>query len=150
MYHMNVDEKDLQILKHLLVDARQSARQLSQRLDVSTVTMISRIKKLEEKKIIKGYSARLDHDLLGYDITAVIEIKTTQGKMLEIENVIAKETNVISVYDITGDADTLVIAKFKDRASLSKFVKKISAIPNIENTVTHIVLNTIKEDSRLI
>ena len=150
MYHMNVDEKDLQILKHLLVDARQSARQLSQRLDVSTVTMISRIKKLEEKKIIKGYSARLDHDLLGYDITAIIEIKTTQGKMLEIENVIAKETNVISVYDITGDADTLVIAKFKDRASLSKFVKKISAIPNIENTVTHIVLNTIKEDSRLI
>jgi len=147
---MNVDEKDLQILKHLLVDARQSARQLSQRLDVSTVTMISRIKKLEEKKIIKGYSARLDHDLLGYDITAIIEIKTTQGKMLEIENVIAKETNVISVYDITGDADTLVIAKFKDRASLSKFVKKISAIPNIENTVTHIVLNTIKEDSRLI
>jgi len=147
---MNVDEKDLQILKHLLVDARQSARQLSQRLDVSTVTMISRIKKLEEKKIIKGYSARLDHDLLGYDITAVIEIKTTQGKMLEIENVIAKETNVISVYDITGDADTLVIAKFKDRASLSKFVKKISAITNIENTVTHIVLNTIKEDSRLI
>jgi len=150
MYHMNVDEKDLQILKHLLFDARQSARQLSQRLDVSTVTMISRIKKLEEKKIIKGYSARLDHDLLGYDITAVIEIKTNQGKMLEIENVIAKETNVISVYDITGDADTLVIAKFKDRASLSKFVKKISAIPNIENTVTHIVLNTIKEDSRLI
>jgi len=147
---MNVDEKDLQILKHLLVDARQSARQLSQRLDVSTVTMISRIKKLEEKKIIKGYSARLDHDLLGYDITAVIEIKTTQGKMLEIENVIAKEINVISVYDITGDADTLVIAKFKDRSSLSKFVKKISAIPNIENTVTHIVLNTIKEDSRLI
>jgi len=147
---MHVDEKDLQILKHLLVDARQSARQLSQRLDVSTVTMISRIKKLEEKKIIKGYSARLDHDLLGYDITAVIEIKTNQGKMLEIENVIAKETNVISVYDITGDADTLVIAKFKDRASLSKFVKKISTIPNIENTVTHIVLNTIKEDSRLI
>jgi len=147
---MKIDDKDLQILKHLLVDARQSARQLSQRLDVSTVTMISRIKKLEEKKIIKGYSALLDHDLLGYDITAVIEIKTGKGKMLEIENIIAKEINVISVYDITGDADTLVIAKFKDRTSLSNFVKRLSAIPNIENTVTHIVLNTIKEDTRLV
>jgi len=147
---MKIDDKDLQILKHLLVDARQSARQLSQRLDVSTVTMISRIKKLEEKKIIKGYSALLDHDLLGYDITAVIEIKTGKGKMLEIENIIAKEINVISVYDITGDADTLVIAKFKDRTSLSSFVKRLSAIPNIENTVTHIVLNTIKEDTRLV
>lgn len=147
---IKIDDKDIEILKHLLVDARQSARQLSQRLDVSTVTMISRIKKLEEKKIIKGYSARLDHDLLGYDITAIIEIKTTQGKMLEIEEIIAKKVNVISVYDITGDADTLVVAKFKNRSSLSSFVKKLSTIPNIENTVTHVVLNTIKEDNRLI
>ena len=147
---MDVDEKDTQILKYLLTDARQSARQLSHRLGVSTVTMISRIKKLEEKNIIKGYCARLDHELLGYDITAIIEIKTTQGKMLEIENKIAKQENIIAVYDITGDADTLVVAKFRDRTSLSIFVKKLSAISNVKNTVTHIVLNTIKEDNRLI
>ncbi len=147
---MNIDDKDMAILKHVLVDARQSARQLSQRLGTSTVTMISRLRKLEENKIIKGYSARLDHELLGYDITGVIEIKTAKGKMLEIENEIAKQDNVIAVYDITGDADILVIAKFKDRTSLSAFVKKLSAIPNVENTVTHIVLNTIKEDERLI
>ncbi|MGY5140820.1 MAG: Lrp/AsnC family transcriptional regulator [Candidatus Nitrosopumilus sp. Bin_571-38] len=147
---MSMDDKDIQILKYLLTDARQSARQLSQRLGVSTVTMISRIKKLEEKKIIHGYSVRLNHELLGYDITAIIEIKTTQGKMVEIEHEIAKHDNVIAVYDITGDADTVVIAKFKNRESLSLFVKSLSAIPNVENTITHIVLNTIKEDSRLI
>ncbi len=147
---MNVDDKDTQILKYLLTDARQSARQLSHRLGVSTVTMISRIKKLEERKIIKGYTARLDHELLGYGITAIIEVRTNQGKMLEIENEIAKHENVIAVYDITGNADTLIIAKFKDREDLSIFVKKLSAIPNIENTLTHIVLNTIKEDDRLI
>ena len=145
-----MDEKDNEILRHLLTDARQSSRQLAHRLGVSTVTMISRLKKLEEKKIIQGYSVRLDHELLGYEITAIIEIKTTKGKMLEIENKIAEQDNVIAVYDITGDADTLVIAKFKDRRSLSIFVKKLSAIPNVENTVTHIVLNTIKEDNRLI
>ncbi len=147
---MKMDDKDVQILVHLLTDARQSARQLAHRLGVSTVTMISRIKKLEQSKIIQGYSARLDHELLGYDITAIIEIKTTKGKMLEIESTIAKQDNVIAVYDITGDADTIVIAKFKDRKSLSIFVKKLSAVPNVENTVTHIVLNTIKEDDRLI
>jgi Lrp/AsnC family transcriptional regulator for asnA, asnC and gidA len=150
LYCMTMDDKDKQILKCLLSDARQSARQLSLRLGVSTVTMISRIKKLEGKKIVKGYSARLDHELLGYDITAIIEVKTNQGKMLEIENKIAKHENVIAVYDITGNADTLIIAKFKDRTDLSIFVKKLSAIPNIENTQTHIVLNTIKEDDRLI
>ncbi len=147
---MKMDDKDIKILTHLLTDARQSARQLAHRLDVSTVTMISRIKKLEQSKIIQGYCARLDHELLGYDFTAIIEIKTTKGKMLEIENKIAKQQNVIDVYDITGDADTIVIAKFKDRKSLSSFVKKLLEIPNVENTVTHIVLNTIKEDDRLI
>ena len=147
---MKIDEKDTQILKHLLMDSRQSARKLSLRMGLSTVTMISRINKLQEKKIIQGYSVRLDHELLGYDITALIEIKTTNGKMLEIEDKIAKQDNVIAVYDITGDSDTIAIAKFKDRKSLSIFVKKLSTIPNVENTITHIVLNTVKEDNRLI
>ncbi len=70
--------------------------------------------------------------------------------MLEIENEIAKIENVCAVYDITGDADTLVIGKFKDRKSLSQFVKKVSSIPNVENTITHLVLNTVKEDNRFI
>ncbi len=147
---MNFDEKDEKILKHLLVDARQSARHLAHKLNVSTVTMISRIKKLEAKNIIDGYSVRLNHEILGYDITAIIEVKTTKGKMLEIENEIAKIENVCAVYDITGDADTLVIGKFKDRKSLSQFVKKVSSIPNVENTITHLVLNTVKEDNRFI
>ncbi len=147
---MDYDEKDEKILRHLLVDARQSARQLAHKLNVSTVTMISRIKKMEEKKIIEGYAVRLNHEILGYDITAIIEVKTTQGKMLEIEDEIAKIENVFAVYDITGDADTLVIGKFKDRKSLSRFVKKVSSIQNVENTITHLVLNTVKEDNRFI
>ena len=145
-----MDDKDIPILKHLLIDARQSARQLSHRLGVSTVTVLSRIKKLEGENIIQGYSARLNHELLGYDITAIIEIKTNKGKMLEIENEIAKQDNVVAVYDITGNADMIIIAKFKNRVLLSEFVKKISLMPNVENSITHLVLNTIKEDNRLI
>jgi len=145
-----MDDKDIEILKHLSVDGRQSARQLSHRLGVSTVTILSRIKKLEEEKIIKGYSVRLNHELLGFDITTIIEIKTNKGKMLDIENEIAKNDSVIAVYDITGDADMVIIAKFKTREFLSDFIKKISAISNVENTLTHLVLNTIKEDNRLI
>ncbi|PIN83004.1 MAG: AsnC family transcriptional regulator [Nitrosopumilales archaeon CG11_big_fil_rev_8_21_14_0_20_33_24] len=146
---MEFDEIDTKIIKNLLVDARLSARQLAYKIGLSTVTVLSRIKKLEQKKIITGYTARLDHQILGYDLTAIIEVKTTKGKMLEIENKIAENENVCAVYDVTGPSDVLVISKFKNRDELSKFVKSLSAISNVENTETHIVLNSIKEDFRL-
>lgn len=147
---MEFDEIDTKIIKNLLVDARLSARQLAYKIGLSTVTVLSRIKKLEHKKIITGYVARLDHEILGYSLTAIIEVKTNKGKMLEIENKIRENENVCAVYDITGQSDILVISKFKTRDELSDFVKNLSAIPNVENTETHIVLNTIKEDFRLL
>lgn len=147
---MEFDETDTKIIKNLLVDARLSARQLAYKLGLSTVTVLTRIKKLEQKKIITGYTTRLDHQILGYDLTAIIEIKTTKGKMLEIESKIAENENVCAVYDITGPADILLVAKFKNRDELSRFVKNLSAISYVENTETHIVLNTIKEDFRLL
>ena len=131
---MNFDETDSKILKNLLVDARLSSRQLAHKLGLATVTVISRMKKLEKNKVIKGYSAQLDHEKLGYDITAVIEIKTGQGKMIEVEKKIAEFENICAVYDITGKYDVMVVGKFKNRDDLSKFVKKLSTIPNVENT----------------
>jgi len=145
-----MDEIDERILKNLLVDARLSARQLALKLGMSTVTILSRIKKLEKQKIIKGYTSTLDHEKLGYDLTAVIEIIAKKDKITLVEDKLAEMENVCAVYDITGSTDTLLVAKFKGRGELSKFVKDLSSIPNVENTITHLVLNTIKEDFRII
>ena len=144
-----MDEVDEKILKNLLVDARLSARQLSLKLGMSTVTILSRIKKLEKEKIIKGYATILNHEKLGYDLTAIIEIIAKKDKIIEVENQLSSMENVCAVYDVTGSTDTLIIAKFKSRENLSSFVKNLSAIPNVENTITHVVLNTVKEDFRL-
>lgn len=146
---MVLDETDERILKNLLVDARQSARQLALKLGMSTVTVLSRIKKLEKAKIIRGYTAIIDHEKIGYSLTAIIEIIAKNDKVLDIEEEIAKFENVCGVYDITGSTDTIIIAKFKERKGLSQFVKEIATIPNVENTITHVVLNTAKEDFRL-
>ena len=146
---MNLDKNDERILKNLLVDARSSARQLGLKLGMSTVTILSRIKKLEKEKIIKGYTALIDHEKIGYTLTAIIEIIAKKDKIIDIEMELAKFENVCGVYDITGNTDTLVIAKFKSRNELSEFVKGIASIQNIENTITHVVLNTAKEDFRL-
>ena len=147
---MNIDDTDLKILKNLLVDARQSARKLSLKLGLSTVTVLSRIEKLEKLKIIKSYSALLDDLKLGYDLTAIIEVSAKEGQMAIVEKEVSTMDNVCAVYDITGQTDAMVIAKFKTRGELSEFVKELSSKPNVENTNTHIVLNTVKEDFRLL
>ena len=146
---MDLDKTDERILKNLMVDARLSARQLALKLGMSTVTVLSRIKKLEKEKIIKGYTALIDHEKLGYNLTAIIEIIAKKDKIINIEAELSKIENVCGVYDITGNTDTLVIAKFKSRSELSEFVKGLASIQNIENTITHVVLNTAKEDFRL-
>ncbi len=145
---MDMDQIDEKILKNLMVDARVSARQLALKLGMSTVTILSRIKKLEKEKIIKGYTALIDHEKLGYDLTAIIEVVANKN-IVDIEEKLSKIDNVCAVYDITGNTDTVIIAKFKERSKLSEFVKSLSAMTNVDNTITHVVLNTTKEDFRL-
>jgi DNA-binding Lrp family transcriptional regulator len=144
----NMDKTDEKILKNLMVDARLSARQLGIKLGMSTVTILSRIKKMEQAKIIKGYTALVDHEKLGYDLTAIIEI-IAKKDIIDIEEKLSKIENVCGVYDITGNTDTVIIAKFKERNELSAFVKSLASMANVENTITHVVLNTAKEDFRL-
>ena len=146
---MGLDKIDEKILKHLMMDARLSARQLALKLGMSTVTVLSRIKKLEKAKIIRGYTTIIDHEKLGYTLTAIIEIMAKNGKVLDIEEEVSKFENVVGVDDITGSTDTIIIAKFKERNELSDFVKNLGTISNVENTITHVVLNTAKEDFRL-
>jgi DNA-binding Lrp family transcriptional regulator len=144
-----MDKTDERILKNLMMDGRLSARQLALKLGMSTVTILTRIKKMEKAKIIRGYTALIDHEKIGYSLTAIIEIIAKNDKIVSIEDEIAKFENVCGVYDITGSTDTIVVAKFKERNELSTFVKNLACISNVENTITHVVLNTTKEDFRL-
>ena len=105
---------------------------------------------MEKEGIIKGYAALLDHEKLGYELTVVSDITVSKGRLLEVETEIARLPNVCCVYDVTGLVDAIVIAKFKSREELSKFTKRLLALPYVERTNTHVVLTTVKEDFRLI
>jgi len=145
-----LNEVDMKILKALTLDARLSSRQLAKQCGISTSTALSRVKRMEEAGIIKGYAALVDHEKLGYALTVVVEITVSKGRLLEVESEIAKLPNVCCVYDVTGLIDAIVIAKFKNREELSKFAKRLLAMPYVERTNTHVVLTTIKEDFRLV
>jgi len=147
---MRLDETDVKILKTLLSDARLSSRQISKQCGVSIGTVLSRVKKMEKEGIIKGYSALLNQEKLGYELTVVSEITVSKGRLLEMENEIARLPNVCCVYDVTGLIDAIIVAKFKNRKELGKFTKRLLALSYVERTNTHVVLTTIKEDFRMI
>jgi DNA-binding Lrp family transcriptional regulator len=143
------DETDLNILKVLQEDSRLSFNKIATKLKISTGTAYNRIKNLEEKGIIKGYSVLVDNEKLGYSMTALILIQAEGIHLVKVENEIAKIKNVVSVYDITGDYDVAIIARFRDRIGLNNFVKKLLTISYVKRTVTNVVLNVVKEDLRI-
>ncbi len=142
----NVDEMDLKIIEMLEADARVSFREISKRLGISEGTVYNRVKRLQDEGIIKGYSAKVDPTKLGMDLTAVIGLRVAGGHLVEVEEEVSKMKGVCCVYDVTGGYDAIVIARFRSRADLNSFIKGILSNPHVERSVTHVVLNTIKED----
>ena len=144
-----MDQTDINILRELVDDARLSCNEIARRIGVAVGTVVTRIRNLEKEGVIKGYSAILDAEKIGYDVTAIIEIVISKGKLLEVEEEVAKTPNVYGVYDITGASDAIVVSRFKNRQELSKFVKSLLSSEFVERTLTHVALETVKEDLRV-
>ena len=147
---MENDDLNERILDELLKNSRRSYNQLADQLGISTGTVLKRIKDMESKGIIQRYSAILDNKKRGYEITAIVEVSAAKGRLTEMENSIAKIPSICAVYDTTGTADAILIGKFKHTDELSGFIKELLSLPSVERTSTHLVLNTIKEDFRLL
>ncbi|MEM2248738.1 MAG: Lrp/AsnC family transcriptional regulator [Candidatus Bathyarchaeia archaeon] len=145
----DLDELDLRIIGLLQEDSRISFNKIASKLGISVGTAYNRIKSLEEKGILKGYTVIVDPAKIGYGTIAIILIQAEGAHLVDVENEVAKMDNVVAVYDITGDFDIAVIARFKDRFGLNAFVKKILSMPYVRRTVTNVVLNVVKEDFRV-
>ncbi|WP_457752095.1 Lrp/AsnC family transcriptional regulator [Thermococcus sp.] len=144
-----VDDLDLRILSLLQKNSRLSYREIARELKVAVGTVYNRVKRMEEEGIINGFSPVLDYEKLGFGLTAVIGIKAQGRKILEIEREIAKKNQVIIVYDITGEFDIVVVAKFRDRADMNHFVKWLLSLDGVEKTNTSVAMQVVKEDFRI-
>ena len=143
---MPIDQIERKILKEYLMNAKLSSHEIARKIGASVGTVLSRTRRMEKEGIIKGYSAVLDHTKLGYELTVVIEIIVSKGKVIEIGEEIAKLPQVCALYNVTGRTDAIMIAKFKTRKELSGFTKNLLKMPNVVRTYTHVVLEATKED----
>ncbi len=140
-----MDNKDKAILNVLLENGRLSFREIAKKTGMSTATIMHRVHALEKEKIINCYSAQLDYEKVGYDITIIVEMQVSKGKLEDVEKKIAKHPNVVAVYDVTGAFDVIVIAKFKNRKLMDAFLKHIQQYDFVLRTNTQLVLKTMKE-----
>lgn len=142
-----VDDLDLKILRHLQEDARKSYRDIAEKLDVAEGTVYNRVNKLLQMGIIRKFGVEVDYSKLGYDLLAVVGVVVEGGKLQEVEERISLEPNVSAVYDVTGEYDAVVVARFKDRTGLNRFIKTLLANPTVKKTYTMMALNVVKEET---
>jgi DNA-binding Lrp family transcriptional regulator len=144
-----IEELEKKIIRALNQNARKSFREIAKEVGTSVTAVINIVKRLESQGAIKGYAPLVDPAHFGFDLTAIIALRISQGKLLETQKKIAADPQVAAVFDITGEWDSFVLAYFKGRDDLNRFLKKLNGLPFIDRTATHLVLNTVKDERRL-
>jgi len=147
--HESMDELDKKIIKILNENARCSLREISRTLKVSLSTISTRINRLETEGVIERYIPVINLEKYGFSLTAIINMKISHGKLIEVQKRISKDKHISAVYDITGDWDSLVIAHFRDRRDLNTFIKHVLSLEFVERTNTQLVLNIVKDEKRV-
>ena len=154
MSTVTLDEKDREILRMLMDDAKVSAKDISSKIDSPITTVYSRIKRLEDSKVIRGYKPILDAGKLGRPTTAFIFVSFTYRPpgtdkdldQREVAKRVGRFPEVQEVHIITGDWDFLIKVKEKDVNAVGKFVvDKLRTVPGISKTLTIMVFDPVKE-----
>ena len=145
-----LNKTDSALITALNDDGRASQRELASSTKVALGTVSNHLKKLESEKIIRGYIPDIDPEKVGFTLTAVMHVRISKGHIMEVQSSIAKHPRVFGVYDVTGEWDSMILARFTNREEMDSFIKTALSQKNVERTNTSLVLNTVKEESRII
>jgi len=145
---MTYEHLDSDLVKKLLDDGRASLRSLAEELDVSVTTVSNHLSDLEEEGVIEGYTPKVDYDAVGYDVTAIMQLKAEGSALPEITQTLKDHRQMISVYEVTGDYDVIAIGKFKDTDDMNDEIKSLITDPDINQSNTSIVLNAVSENEQ--
>ncbi|MDA0715922.1 MAG: Lrp/AsnC family transcriptional regulator [archaeon] len=144
---LNLDLIDQSLLKALQEDARRSQRDLAKVVGISQGTVANRLRRLEDEGVILGYQVKINPEKIGYGMTIMAGLRIVKGKMIEVQHKISSDPRVFAVYDVTGDWDSIVLARVKNRQDLDNLTKTVFTLDGVARSFTHVVLNTVKEDT---
>ena len=145
---MTYENLDAKLINALLGDGRASLRSLAEELDVSVTTVSNHLRDLEDEGVIEGYTPRVNYDALGYDVTAVIQLKVEGSALPDITDRLREQQQMISVYEVTGDYDVIAVGKFKDTDGMNDQIKRLLTDADIRESNTSVVLNAVVENEQ--
>ena len=142
---MTYENLDRKLVNALLGDGRASLRSLAEDLDVSVTTVSNHLSDLEDQGIIQGYTPKIDYNALGYDVTAILQLKVEGSALKEVVEDLREHRQMMSVYETTGDHDVIAVGKFTDTDDMNDEIKALLTDPDIKESNTSVVLNIAKE-----
>ena len=145
---MTYENLDAKLVNSLLSNGRASLRSLGDELDVSVTTVSNHLRDLEDEGVIRGYTPIVDYDKLGYDVTAVLQLKVEGSALPDVTEKLKAEKQMVSVYEVTGDYDVIAIGKFTDTDGMNDQIKAILTDADIRESNTSVVLNAVTENEQ--
>jgi DNA-binding Lrp family transcriptional regulator len=145
---MTYENLDAKLINALLGNGRASLRSLGEDLDVSVTTVSNHLRDLEAEGVINGYTPVVDYGNLGYDVTAVIQLKVEGSALPEITDRLREQKQMVSVYEVTGDHDIIAIGKFRDTDGMNDQIKELLTDVDIRESNTSVVLNAVAENEQ--
>ncbi|MFB6092767.1 MAG: HTH-type transcriptional regulator Lrp [Haloquadratum sp.] len=145
---MTYENLDAKLINALLGDGRASLRSLAEELDVSVTTVSNHLRDLEDEGVIEGYTPRVNYDALGYDVTAIIQLKVEGSALPEITDRLRGHKQMTTVYEVTGDYDVIAVGKFRDTDGMNDQIKELLTDADIRESNTSVVLNAVVENEQ--
>ena len=143
------DELDRRIVELMCRSSQGSYRQIAKQLGIHPTTLIQRVKNLEAKGVINGYRAKVDYMRLGFDYMGIIQVYVEKN-MLDVQETIRSIPQVLAVFDVTGECDSIVWIACRDRDEFSNIVKSSLMIEGVQKTNTSVILNVMKDPADFI
>jgi len=145
---MTYENLDAKLINALLGDGRASLRSLAEELDVSVTTVSNHLRDLEDQGVIEGYTPRVNYGALGYDVTAIIQLKVEGSALPEITDNLRGHKQMTTVYEVTGDYDVIAVGKFEDTDGMNDQIKELLTDADIRESNTSVVLNAVVENQQ--
>jgi Lrp/AsnC family leucine-responsive transcriptional regulator len=140
-----INDVDIKILNIIQKDARIANAEIARQIGLAPSAVLERLRKLEERGVIRRYTAEIDAAEVGFGITAFVFVRTNECGD-GTDQLLAQIPEVLEVHDVAGEDSYLLKVRAKNTEDLARLLReKFKALPNVLSTRTTIVLQTIKE-----